>query len=74
MEQISREDYMSALEVVKSYEEAVVLNNGIPCYIIYDNTIANKNPMMAFTDKSLAERIKSINDYSHLLEIKLYQN
>lgn len=72
MEQISKEDYINALEVVKTYEEAIILNNGIPCYIIYDFDFKEK-PVMVFTDKDLAERIKSFNGYSHLLEVKLYQ-
>jgi hypothetical protein len=75
MEKITKEDYIESLKIVKEYENNIILNNGIPCFIIYDNlSIDGSKPIMVFTDEDLAIRIKELKEYSNLLHVKLYKS
>jgi hypothetical protein len=67
---ITKEDYLDAKELIDAYEKAILLTNGIPCYILYN---LDTGDAIVIQDKDVAERLyKSADPYDRMTKTKYY--
>ena len=71
---IKKEEYLEAIKLIDDYENAMVLNNGIPCFILIRNEDKHSdNNIQVFTDEDMANRQQRLHPNSKLIISKLYE-
>ena len=70
MKRITLEDYTNAINLVKEYENAMVLGDGIPCFIV--NSRGFDKPIV-FTDEEMAHRHIDKLSNGETIETRLFE-